>query len=454
MQPVGNKITLNGSQATQKGWQANQRQSTALAAVLAFAAIIALRCATAGDETTTLNADTFKTSRNERLQQGNWEWWTLRDYVLNRRDSDIVFMGSSQMACALASAEMKERAYPIDLVVHRNSEATEAMLKSARGIQPSTCTLALGGAMISDQYMIARSLFNEENRPQLVVLGINPRDFIDNTLQTLSSTEVFRLLSPHVSLGELNRVAYSDFASWFGWQVKRISTPGLAAFDRLGNVILSLAENILPPEDRSVLNPDEGVDLENLLKLAATNSSEGLAARAKLEKLKNPKFLQPNPDPNSIGPRKCWLGKPDGLFEDNTNEYQKRYKNPDPPLYAPQKVFFSNLLAYLKEKNIPVLVVGMPSLWPNRDLLPPTFWNEFKRTVAADCTKYGADWMDLSELDDRFTSADYLDLVHLNSSGGSKLLEEIVAKIDKTPRLAATLKDNNIAGKGAPDKSL
>lgn len=430
------------------------RESTALAAVLVFAAIIALRCATAADETTTLSADTFRNSRNERLQQGNWEWWTLRDYVLNRRDSDIVFMGSSQMACALASAEMKGRAYPIDLVVHRNSEAAESMLKTARGIRPSTCTLALGGAMISDQYMIARSLFNDKNKPQLVVLGINPRDFIDNTLQTMSSTEVFQLLSAHVSLGELNRVAYSDSASWFGWQVKRISAPAIAALDGLGTRVLKLAESVLPPEDRRVLNPDEGIDLDVLLKLAATNSSEGLVAKAKIEKLKNPNFLQPNTDPDSIGPRKCWLGNPDGLFEDNTNEYVKRYKNPDPPIYASQKVFFTNLLAYLKEKDIPVLVVGMPSLWPNRDLLPPAFWSEFKKRVVADCTKYGADWMDLSELDDRFTSADYLDLVHLNSLGGSKLLEDIVGKIDKTPRLAATLKDHNIAGKNAPDKSL
>jgi hypothetical protein len=436
------------------GTKAKWHESAALMAVFAFAAIIALRCATAGDETTTLSVDTFKKSKNEKIQQGNWEWWTLRDYVCNRRDSDIVFMGSSQMACALASAEMADRAYPIDLVAHRNSEFAESKIKATGGTRSSTCCLALGGAMISDQYLIARSLFNEENKPQLVVLGINPRDFMDNTLGTISSTEVFRLLSPHVSLGDLTPLAYSDITSWFGWQVKRISAPGVTALNTLAANALNLADNILPREDTSILYPDEGIDLEHLMKLAATNDSVGNAAKAKLANLKNPDFLKPDPDPSSIGPRKCWLGKPDGMFADNTGEYVKRYKNPNPPMYASQKVFFTNLLAYFKQQNIPVLVVGMPSLWPNRDLLPPTFWTEFKQTVVGDCTRYGAEWMDLSELDDRFTSADYLDLVHLNSMGGSKLIEDVVGRIDQTPRLAATLKDRNIAGKSAPDKSL
>jgi len=441
---------MQKSQGTKAKW----RESKALAAVVAFAAIIALRCATASDKPIALCADTFKNSTNERLQKGNWEWWTLRDYVLNRRESDIVFMGSSQMACALASAEMNDRAYPIDLVVHRNSDTAESMLKARNGIRASTCSLALGGAMISDQYMMARALFNEGNKPQLVVLGLNPRDFIDNTLETMSSTEVFRLLSPHVALGELNSLVYSDIPSWFGWQVKRISAPGLVALNTLAANTLSVFESILPPEDRTVLNSDEGVDLEALLKTADSNGIEAQAAKAKLELLKNPDFLKPNSDPNSIGPRKCWLGKPDGLFADNTKEYVKRYKNPYPPMYPSQKVFFSNLLAYLKKENIPVLVVGMPSLWPNRDLLPQDFWKEFKQFVVADCTKYGAEWMDLSEMDDRFTSADYLDLVHLDSSGGSKLVEDIVGRIDRTPRLAAALRDHNIAGKDARDKSL
>lgn len=438
----------------QAGTKAKWHESATLMALFAFFAIIALRYATACDETTSLCVDTFKNSKYEKIQQGNWEWWTLRDYVLNRRESDIVFMGSSQMACALASAEMSDRAYPIDLVTHRNSEVAESKFKAARGIRPSTCTLALGGAMISDQYMIARSLFNEEHKPQLVVLGLNPRDFIDNTLGSVCSTEVFRLLSPHVTLGNLTPLVYSDFSSWFGWQVKRISAPAVAALNGLATGTLALADNLLPPEDTHILYPDEGIDLEHLMKVAATNDSAGNAAKAKLAMLRQPDFLKPNPDPFSIGPRKCWLGKPDGMFADNTGEYVKRYKNPDPPMYASQKVFFSNLLAYFKQQNIPVLVVGMPSLWPNRDLLPPTFWKEFKQTVAAGCTKYGAEFMDLSELDDRFTSADYLDLVHLNSLGGSKLIEEVVRRVDQTPRLAATLKNHNIAGKSAPDKSL
>jgi hypothetical protein len=70
--------------------------------------------------------------------------------------------------------------------------------------------------------------------------------------------------------------------------------------------------------------------------------------------------------------------EPPYLFIDNTKEYVRRYKNPNPPCLAGQKAYFHALLTFLKEENIKVVVVGMPSLQSNRDILPPAFWSQFK----------------------------------------------------------------------------
>lgn len=100
------------------------------------------------------------------------------------------------------------------------------------------------------------------------------------------------------------------------------------------------------------------------------------------------------------------------------------------------------------------MVVGMPSLWPNRGLLPDKFWKDFNQFLASSCQEYGATWIDLSD-DKRFNNRDYLDTVHMNKKGGDKLLEIIADEIRERKNLAASLTDSEtdtaLAGREKPE---
>jgi hypothetical protein len=138
---------------------------------------------------------------------------------------------------------------------------------------------------------------------------------------------------------------------------------------------------------------------------------------------------------------------PKDVFIDNTKEYKSRYANPYPKLYKAELKFFNEFLSLMKEKNIQVLVVGMPSLWPNRCLLPAAFWSDWRAELGGACKSHDVAWYDLTD-SPQFDSGDYLDMVHYNAQGGEKLFQVISDYIAKNERMVACLEDGRaIAGK-------
>jgi hypothetical protein len=129
---------------------------------------------------------------------------------------------------------------------------------------------------------------------------------------------------------------------------------------------------------------------------------------------------------------------PPGLWMDNTKEYLHRYKNPHPPIFKNEKMFFNALLADLHEKHIPVLIVQMPSMPMNRALLPPWFWGEYRMMLLQACKKYDDEFCDLSD-NPAFLKEHYLDTVHLNSTGGNMAFNAIADAVVKNPRFSAII---------------
>jgi hypothetical protein len=130
--------------------------------------------------------------------------------------------------------------------------------------------------------------------------------------------------------------------------------------------------------------------------------------------------------------------EPPYVFIDNTREYLRRYKNPNPPCLAGEKAYFHALLTFLKQEDIKVVVVGMPSLQSNRDILPPTFWSQFKNYLQTETVASGGSFIDLFS-DKRFESHDFLDTVHLNRWGGGKLIAVLAQELAKNSEITAVL---------------
>lgn len=374
---------------------------------------------------------------NEKRQEGRWVWWVSRNYLKDHPDAEVALMGSSQMSSAVYSAECNYLNKDVDCVTDKKSEKLSDMLGSRLGVNPKTYVFAMGGAMASDHYLLAKSLFTKKHKPKLVVVGLNPRDFIDNTMSSVSSTEPFYFLAPYVNLGELANCAFKDPIERLEWAINdhlpimatgRIIKEAIPKLSKnLSNLVaLSLTGKEIPDavEEKVTEKPNNIAQKEEKTTVDILNAVYGKQSEVK-------------PGTWVLPPQKSYA------FLNNMHEYERRYKDPYPATYTPQKKFFKAFLKHLKDENIEVLVLGMPSLWPNRELLPDQFWSDFRNFISSSCSEYGATFVDLSNKDKRFNNRCYLDTVHLNQKGGAKLLEDIANQITKSKRLAQSLKQSD-----------
>jgi len=395
--------------------------------------------ATGANKPKQLSLAAVKSSNYETRGEGPWVWWVARTY-LSRPAPDVVILGSSQMGSAVFSAEAEHRGVNVDTCDQREvTRLTETLNKTA-GLNPTVFNFAMGGAMASDHLLVAESLFKGEHKPKIAIIGVNPRDFIDNSLPSASATDCFHFLEPYADLRNLAQVSYNDNFGYFDYLIKRdLPLKQVTAIIR-GDTPPSLANQptFTNPEAKGVLNVDKKVK-----KPVDTQVLQAISGSA--QDVKKGQWLIPHSPPY--------------LFMDNTAEYVKRYKKANPPCLAGQEAYFAELLSYLKKENIKAIVVGMPSMQKNRALLPASFWQEFRDFLATTSEKNGAEFVDLFD-DKRFVeTTHYLDTVHLNRWGGAKLLsiiademtkqKEFVAGLPKTDN-TRTINGESIAGKDAP----
>ena len=340
---------------------------------------------------------------------GTWTWWTIKAYFDQPRAPDVLLLGSSQVNSAVWASDAYVLQQPVDCILHRRVLAMETKLKDQLGAVGNLTVLncAAQGAMASDYYMIARALFTADRRPNVVIVGISPRDFIDNKLAAASATEPFRFLSPYVDTGELTAIAFPDV-------IARLNAQSEWALGKLGLRRLHAAAEAWAADRTAVSKHQTGNQLVN----AISNSAL---------KVKPGDWVVPPHLPNQ--------------FIDNTAEYASRYKNSNPPSYKIQLAFFAEFLEQIKRENIKVVVVGMPTLPMNRKLLPNGFWDSYRGKIASICVQHDARWLDLSQSCD-YQQSDFVDTVHLNARGGVKLIDSFVHLIAGDTELARSLNSN------------
>lgn len=317
-----------------------------------------------------------------------WPWWLARGYMTCVPKPDVIVFGSSQMGSAQATADAKFLARWIDVVTHRKIVFLEDQLKKRSGGAPSVLSLAIPGAMISDEYLITKTLIQNQ-KPSTVVITLAPRDFIDDTLPAPSATDQFKFFSRYVSLGPLEAAAYPDFFARLDTLVKRLPLSQLGA-----TVHTAFKQDVAATSVRA----------NDVLKSLTSVASD------------------PRPGQWVVPPT-----MPD-LWTDNTKEYKNRFKGPNMEHYAGQMQFFRAWLKELQSSGIKIVVIGMPSMEMNRALLPDKFWTKFRTDVTDESLKHGASFVDLTA-SSAFVKADYLDTVHLNARGAEKLFPLIADEV-------------------------
>ncbi|MBX9878652.1 MAG: hypothetical protein K2Y22_09355 [Candidatus Obscuribacterales bacterium] len=346
-----------------------------------------------------------------------WPWWIAKAYLDEKRTPDVVVLGDSQMATAIFTADAKASGKKVDVIAHRHVEGLEQRLSNKLARPVSVFNAAMAGSMASDHNLIARSLFLDNadtEKPKLVVIGISPRIFIDNTLPSAGTTEPFRFFSQCADPGNLAQLAFGDYFGQMNWYI---------------NKYLPLGR--LKTEMQTTYSPAKFLPKTTAVAKKSTQEADFMKGMfASSTKVEKDSWFVPAFMPY--------------LFKDNTAEYVNRYTNPNPPLYASELAFFSDLLERLNASKVPTLIVMMPSLGPNRALLPDTFWKVFRTNISTLCNKNNATLADMSTSPD-FVLEDYLDTVHLNANGGLKLLTNIANSISDDRNLTAGLTNQPVA---------
>ncbi len=338
-----------------------------------------------------------------RAKERSFSWWTASAYLDRPAAPDIALIGSSQVGTATFTADAELLGRPMDVLVHRQASTFEADLKRELGRPLTVFNFSQGGFMVSDAYMLSRALFSGPRLPKLAIIGVAPRDFMDNSMASPAETEPFRFYSRAVGLGELSGQAFGDPFAYLQWLLRN-------------RLPLCWVQEELERRWQDTTPARHHKRYQNVQAIFDITGD-----------------LQPG---TMLVPANIR-----GLWMDNTIEYRHRYRLPDPPVYRQELVFFDRLLGYLDGRGIKVLVVGMPSLPSNRALLPESFWASFHEKMAGACARHHAGWLDYSA-SPVFTRQDYLDTVHLNARGGARFFTMLAKAIKADAGLAGRLEDD------------
>lgn len=370
-----------------------------------------------------LKKENFVEDTQAREEGKPASWWLTKAYLDLAAPPNAVLLGSSQVG-GLQAADANTLNRPVDFVRDHRSPTLESEVAKRIGSSTEAFVAALPGAMMSDHLLITEALFSAGKQPNVVILTLSPRDFIDNSLPCAAATGPFRFFSQYVQLGPLEGIAFPDLWSRVDFAVSQ------------GMPLRRLASLI---EKADFKGDKSGTSLER--------DKEETDAQRQARYIMGGYAGNVRPGQSKIAPNIPVF------FVDNTLDYQKRYKNTNPPTLAVQMRFFRELLSKMHERGIRVIAVGMPLFVTNREILPPEFWNDFRSRISSSCIEYGADWCDLSE-NPEFSMDDFCDTVHLNALGGAKLARCLAEAISQRPALAEAIKGKTDARAIAGSKPL
>jgi hypothetical protein len=323
----------------------------------------------------------------------------------------VVIFGSSQIT-VLQSADANLVNREIDYVHEKKSHSIEHELLKAGAGRPSVFTAAQPGGMISDYYVASKALFSNDKKPKVAVVCFSPRDFMDNTLPSIGSTEAFNFFSKYVELGDLEKVAYPRVQDRLKWMVSAripVRQLSLPVCDRITTTFCS----VMPEPEYS--------------RKANMEANDGTVQALRL----NPWGLLRPGD---------FVFRPSMFhaFMDNRLEYAARYRTTNPPGYRQELQFFQALLKNLKDKNIDVIAVSMPLMQDNRDQLPPAFWETYKGDLSNICAKEGARLLYITDSKE-YSKPDFVDIVHMNHVGAAKFARQLANFIASDQSIASRL---------------
>lgn len=343
----------------------------------------------------------------------SWVWWAVRDYQKLSQAPDIVLMGSSLMMTALYGADATYFQKPRNVALHHRSDLLEKLLEEKTGEKVNTAAFAIGGQMASDAYALSSTLFSGPKKPGVIIYGIAPRDFMDNTLASPASTETFKYME---RVGDLSGARYDSRSSIWEWADFAVNSAS-AICNHRPEILFAYNEWWKSCLKRSALFND----------LEAVHTPFALRKIALLEL------------PEDQGPNDLEIVPYDvssSQYIDNSQEYRMRYASFRKKNFDQQMRFLERMLDHCRKEQIKVILVNMPLTVENLGLMPSGLYDAYLDHVRHLATKYGASVLNMNK-PSVFPKTYFADSVHMNGRGGVKFFQELANAITAQTKVAS-----------------
>ncbi|MBA3859207.1 MAG: hypothetical protein C0507_20065 [Cyanobacteria bacterium PR.3.49] len=345
----------------------------------------------------------------------HWAYWTTQDFLKEKAAPDVVLLGSSIFMNPLWMLEAEHLNRTVDIVVERRSHYLEdALKKKLPGARLSCFNYALPGAMVSDDYMIIRTMFKEGKTPKVVVIGLTPLDMTDDDFYCAVSSTHYKYLAKFTRTRDLLDLAMPK--PWQRTEYLANESVYLAGrkHDVQGAVIGSVRDNLsgyLGPLSATPLSTKEKGDVKDAIYQ------------------------------DEVAPG-IWLAQPVGIdyFNDNSNGFKKRYRFATPDKCKIKMAWLKKCIDLCKEKNIEPLIVNVPLPDPALKILPAGVHEALVKRVEELAQTEKVAYIDLQKTG-AFDIKDFTDSCHMDASGGRKVMDFVAGEIGKDARLSSALID-------------
>lgn len=343
-----------------------------------------------------------------------WSWWAVHDFISEAKKPDVVLLGSSLLMNPVWQNEADFSNANLDIVVNRRTRYLESALGQRLGVPsaPICFNFALPGAFVSDDYMILRTMLSGPHHPKVVIMGLSPRDFIENGLRGAAFSPHFRYLKRFTPIDDIVDVSMPHV-----WQ-------------RAGYVA-----------DNHLFFLGKKLELQCLTAQFFTNLTN---AMHKPVELKCAEQAAPAQD---VGKaiyetelrQGVWLAHPHQtppFYEGEVAEFKRRYK--DSKRIDNQLRWLEMALTLCRDQDIKVVMLNMPVTQTNLTVYPPGVYDSCVAAIAAEAKKFGCSYVDL-QATQAFPQSDFSDMWHMNAHGGKQLLDIVADDIAQDQTLASVL---------------
>lgn len=339
------------------------------------------------------------------LAAKSWVWWTTREFLEQKPPADVVLLSSSLMMNPIWLHEANYLQKNVDIVTNHRSVALDDQIKSTIPESNARCfNFALPGAMISDAYIAMKGLMHGDRKPSVVVLGLWPRDLIDNRFCCAAASDHWGYLQrfsdtscvADIAMPELWQRAYYGSAPFFYVETRKHDLQMLLsqiAKERFGGYLGTVAKPCK-------------VDSKPLSVVWAIYNQEVV---------EGVNIAKPNEHTPYIAA--------------TASEFSRRVKRFKEDTYKNQLAWLNKCLSYCKENNIRPVLLNLPVSDDAIKMFPPGVYDKCVAVMKDVANEHGATFVDL-QASGKFAFSDFGDAVHMNEIGGEKLVKQLAHIIE------------------------